>query len=116
MTKIVRAVNSMISHAEKISDVSIFNNEYFFKFDNKYVWGIFEKEEDYILSYYPETGEVDDLGGEWQDIPMVIYNTKDLKTQESLESFGELYLIIKEKLYDVGKALDDIIDMSEHQS
>lgn len=116
MTKIVRAVNSMISHAEKISDVSIFNAEYFFKFDNKYIWGIFEKEEDYILSYYPVTEVVNDLSDNWQDVPMVVYNTKELKTQESLESFRELYLTVKEKLYDVGKTLDDIIDMSEHQT
>lgn len=115
MTKIVRAVNSMVSHAEKISDVSIISDEYIFKFDDKYIWGILEKEGNYILFYYPNTKEINELDDSWQDVPMVAYKTKELKTQESLESFMELYLIVKEKLYDVDRVLDNIIDISEHR-
>ena len=113
MSKIVIAVNSMISHAEKISDVIVNkgNNEFIFKYDDKYVWGITTKNEDYTLCFYPETREVDELWNvtDWDNFPFVMYSANDFKTREALESFGELYLIIKEKLHNVDEVLDDII-------
>ena len=117
MSKIVKAVNSMISNAEKISDVVILkypdNNdyEYVFKYDFKYIWGISNRGEDYSLFFYPEIKEVNKLNPymDWNSVEYITYNTKDLKTRETLESFAELYLIIKEKLHNVDGVLDDII-------
>lgn len=117
MSKIVLAVNSMISNAEKISDINrdLTESEYLFKYDNKYVWGISENKEKYSLYFYPETKEVNELKSviDWDEVPLVIYTTEDLKTREALESFRDLYLIIKQKQYDVDRVLDDIIDNME---
>ena len=112
MSKIVLAVNSMISNAEKITDVSQYESEYFFKYDTKYICGILKKNETYSLFFYPETKEINELRGvvDWDQVPLVVYNTGELKTREALESFNELYLIVKEKLYDVNELLDSIID------
>ena len=113
MSKIVIAVNSMISHAEKISDVIVNkeDNEFIFKYDDKYVWGITTEDEDYRLCFYPETREVDELRDftDWNKFPLVAYYSTDFKTREALESFGELYLIMKEKLHNVDEVLEDII-------
>lgn len=113
MSKIVIAVNSMITHADKISDVvqNKYDGELFFKYNHKYVWGIKEEKGNYFLYFYPETEEVDELNDEidWDNYPYVIYKTHDLKTREASESFGELYLIIKERIHNVDKVLDDII-------
>ena len=113
MSKIVLAVNSMISNEEKISDVAkdVMGSEYLFKYDNKYIWGISENNGLYSLFFYPETKEADELIGviDWDSVPMVVYKTEELKTREALESFGELYLIVKEKLHNVERVLDDII-------
>ena len=114
MSKIVLAVNSMISNAEKISDINrdLMDSEYLFKYDNKYVWGISENNDNYSLYFYPETKEVNELKGvvDWAKFPMVVYTTEDLKTREAFESFRNLYLILEEKLYDVDLVLNDIID------
>ena len=116
MSKIVQAVNSMISSVEKISDVSKSGSEYFFKYNNKYIWGIYEKEEEYVLSFYPETENIEDLLYEanWENISAVIYSTYELKTKEAFESFQELYLKVKEKLFAVDIVLNDIIGTFEH--
>lgn len=111
MSKIVLAVNSMISNAEKITDVSQYESEYFFKYDTKYIWGILKKNEMYSLFFYPETKEINELYGvvNWDQVPLVAYNTGELKTREALESFKELYLIVKEKIHNMEGVLDDII-------
>ncbi|MCK4798267.1 MAG: hypothetical protein KAT05_12875 [Spirochaetes bacterium] len=113
MSKIVLAVNSMISNADKISDVSmnIENMEYFFKYDNKYVWGIILYENNYTLYFYPkikDTRELDNMY-EWDKVDFITYKTEELKTREAIESFSELYLIIKEKHLNVDSVLNDII-------
>ena len=113
MSKIVVAVNSMISNSDKISSVTELNNEYLFIYANRYAWGILERDGNYFLYFYPGIKNMEELRSMANmavgDIGIVVYKTEDLKTRETLESFGELYLIVKEKLYGVDKALDDII-------
>ena len=113
MSKIVLAVNSMISNADKISNVTqdAMETEYLFEYDNKYIWGILESNGQYSLYFYPNAKEVNELTDiiDWESVPMVTYNTTELKTREALDSFIELYLIVKEKLHDVEEVLDDII-------
>ena len=41
MNKIILAINSMIQNSDKISNVSVFNDEYFFNYKG-YTWGILE--------------------------------------------------------------------------
>lgn len=114
MSKIVLAINSMISNEEKISDIhrDLMDSEILFKYTNKYVWGISKNEENYSLYFYPESKDVNELKGvvDWSNVPMVVYKTEDLKTREALESFKELYLIVQGKLHNVDRVLDDIIE------
>lgn len=112
MNKIILAINSMIQNSDKISNVSVLNNEYFFQYKG-YIWGIFKLTENYILTYYPESRTVTNLINVIEfldDIDRISYNSDAFKNQEDIESFRDLYLIIKEKLYGLDNVLDDIIE------
>ena len=112
MNKIILAINSMIQNLDKISNVSVLNNEYFFQYKG-YIWGIFESTENYILTYYPGSTTVTNLINVIEfsdDIDSISYNSDAFKNQEDIESFRDLYLIIKEKVYGLDKVLDDIIE------
>ncbi len=111
MSRIVVAVNSMITNAQKLSNIKRKDSEYYFLYDNKYKWSISESDEKYHLFFYPGDQTIDELvkTTSWSSVTFVSYSSDELKTREALESFRELYLIIKEKLYGVDKALDDII-------
>lgn len=124
MSKIIRAINAMVSNSDKITEVYRDKNELFFLYNGKHKWSIFEKqkEEGYILYYYPakiipesieelsrmSPAEVSKLEGKY-----VAYETDEFKTREAKESFGELFLIIKEKLLGIDKVLAEIIDDDE---
>jgi hypothetical protein len=114
MSKIVRAVNVMISNSNGITTVISKQGEYFFLYDDKYKWSIrYNVAEDaYYLYYYPGEQSLQALASfeEWQTFDeFVTYSTKDLKTKEAYDSFSELYTLVKEKRYGIDAALDDII-------
>jgi len=114
MSKIIKALNSMVSNPEKITDVIQEDEGYFFLYDKKYVWGIyFDLENDtYEAYFYPgatETvGVVNSIRSEIY-IDYINYESEILGARESHETFSELYRIVKEKLFGVDKVLDDII-------
>jgi hypothetical protein len=122
--KIISAINAMISKPNKIG--KIFGDPenskfYFFVFDGKYVWSIAENKGVYYLCLYPQrkvaTLSAEDyakmlsrMRDEEQNFEdSVCYNTKELKTQEAVESFTELFKLIQERQYGVDAMLDDII-------
>lgn len=112
MNKIILAINSMIQNSDNISNVSVFNNEYFFNYKG-YTWGILELEKVYMLIYYPQYSTVTDLINiiDYDDnIISIDYNSDGFKNQEDIESFRDLYLTVKEKVYGLDKVLDDIIE------
>ncbi len=116
MSKIVRAVNAMISQEQKMSEVTIASGEYFFRYDGKYTWSIKHDENTnvYFIYYYPE-GEapkhlVNVPPDVWDHKPFVLYKTDEIGTQEALQSFRELYSIVKEKLLGIDAVFDDIIE------
>jgi hypothetical protein len=118
MSKIIQAVNSMISNANKITDVlrGQDDGEIFFLYKGKYKWSIKAYDGgDYFLYYYPnpkdalsELASIDEEN--WTNVELTMYSTKDIKTQEAKETFRELFLKAKEKLYGMDKVLDDIIN------
>ena len=63
------------------------------------------------MHYYPDETTIDELvtTSDWNSVNFVTYRTKDLKSREAYETFAELYLLLKEKLYGVDKVLDEII-------
>jgi hypothetical protein len=123
MSKIIQAVNLMISNSENITTIMPVPNsrdEYYFAYRGKKaesVWSI-KKYVDgydvaqYCLKIYPEVHDLDMLAATItsEDLPVVTYTTDELKTREARESFSDLYRLINEKHYSVDETLDDIIE------
>jgi len=114
MTKIVQAVNAMLANSNSISNVQAGRDETFFSYKDKYIWSMAKREDTFWLWYYPESPAIEDLlehseHQDWNDVPMVSYNDAEIGTREAKSSFRELYATLSEKLYDVDKALDEII-------
>lgn len=116
MSKIVQAVNAMISNREQISNVRKKGDEYFFLYKNKYKWSIAYSDErdDYTLYFYPGNQSLDELvsmpNNDWQYFKeFIFYSGQDLGTKEAQNTFKEIYMIVKEKVLGVDKVLDEII-------
>lgn len=113
MSRIVQAINAMIENKEKITSVVKRDNELFFLYKGKYVWGIISND-GHFLYYYP--GATDPLhlanlrDSEWEDVQLVSYSSKSIGTREAAASFAELYGIVAEKAFGIDVVLDDIID------
>lgn len=118
MSKIVKAVNAMVSNPDKITNsIKGYNEtECFFKYDGKHHWSILRtSNDDYILNYYPGHPDLNSLASipdeHWDEhAPIsVVYRTKDLATKEAKDSFRELFSIVNEKLHGMDDVLDEII-------
>jgi len=119
MSKIVAAVNVMISNPSKITNVirGQHENECFFKYDNRHKWSIYRNRNDgYCLNYYSSDSNLEELASipdeAWDhDSPaQVVYTTSELGTKEALATFSELFTIVSEKALGMDKILDDIIN------
>ncbi|RKG30069.1 hypothetical protein [Acinetobacter tianfuensis] len=115
MSKIIQAVNSMISNSKLITNVlASTSKEYFFLYNQKYKWSMRKVNlDEYSLWFYPGTQSLDELVNtldhEWEYVQMIHYSSKDLATKESLDSFKELFTILEEKVFGMDSVLDDII-------
>jgi hypothetical protein len=114
--KIVQVINTMITNANKISDVIKNSDEYYFLYDKKYKWSIAKSgksDEDYFIHLYPTSDiQISELAYDmdWSNFKdFVTYSTEDLKTREATESFRELYQIVSNKVYGIDSIFDDII-------
>lgn len=115
MSKIVQAVNAMISNNHLISDVIRGENEIFFLYKGKYKWSMAYRDDIYYLWYYPGEQSIESLAQEqWQQgMPMVSYKDADIGTKEARASFADLYMVVEEKVYGVDAVLEDIIGDDE---
>lgn len=119
MSKIVQAVNAMISNKDKISQVMKgigTPDEYFFLYKDKHKWSIYytKNNEEYVLCYYPGKQSLEQLAfmedGEWHSFfELIAYGSRDLGTVEAHKSMQELYSIVKGKIFGIDEVLDDII-------
>jgi len=115
MSKVIQAVNAMLSKTELISNVIKSGNEYFFLYKNKYKWSISHDENDdqYFLYFYPGPETFNELvsisGRSWGEVDKIVYPSRDLGGKEAHDTLKELYTNVKEMLYGVDKVLDDII-------
>lgn len=115
MTKIVSAVNAMIRNSKKITEVLVSSNgDIFFEYDGKHKWSIGKRDENVWLWFYPGDISVHQLANyedyEWDGVPMVAYDVSELNTREARESFDELYILAKEKVYGLDDVLNEIIE------
>ena len=117
MSKIVEAVNVMISNQDKLDSVrqGSYHAEVFFRYNKKHKWSILKNESgDFYLHYYPGPHSIEDMASwpdeAWDDFRgMISYNSKDLGTKEAKDSLRELYTVVKEKVYGMDDILADII-------
>jgi hypothetical protein len=118
MSKIVTAVNAMISNSELITNSiqGSMDSECFFKYDKKHLWSIIDSGNgEFSLHYYPGSQNLENLASireeHWheENINSVVYNTKTLGAKEAKDSFKELNTIIKEKVYGMDDILNEII-------
>lgn len=119
MSKIVKAINVMISNPHKITDVVKGENETecFFRYDKKHLWSILKHDDsNYYMAYYPGNQNVEHLASipdeEWEHVPIncVAYTSRELGTKEAKESMAELYNIVNEKVHGMDEVLDEIIN------
>jgi len=122
-SKIVIAVNSMISNDQNITEVEISGrdaNGYAFTYKGEYVWGIYRYEDEngiqqHILHYFPEIDSTDlesvvDMDEDnWDSTKKVTYRTKEIDTTEARSTFSELFVMLSEKAYGIDEVLNDII-------
>lgn len=118
MSKIVQAINVMVSNSQKITDVvkGANDTECFFKYDKKHLWSILKQDEShYYMAYYPGNQNIENLASisdeEWEMLPIdcVTYTSRELGTKEARESMAELFSIVNEKVHGMDEVLDDII-------
>ena len=122
MSKIISAINVMISNAERISHIRPYKHMYFFLYEKKHKWTIFQQhdafhdQDDYILWYLPGDETIEEMisllqSSAWNEYDrLIIYTSQELKTREARESMQELYTVVKEKAYNVDQSLDEIIN------
>lgn len=117
MSKIVQAVNSMISNPNNITKVIQGNGEYFFTYKDQYKWSIRKGDDGHVIWFYPGEQSIEELASlenyQWDEINMVGYRDHEIGTREAKASFAELYTMIKERVFGVNKVLDDIISDSD---
>jgi hypothetical protein len=121
MSKIVQAINTMISNSDKIHEVFRVDNEggnkeiYFLY--NQYQWSMLFDQEDsqYYLYYYKQPlGPSQVRGGvDWKEVDFILYKSSDFVGREAAASFRDLYLLISEKVLGIDKVLDDILSESD---
>lgn len=123
MSKIITAINVMVSNPTLLTDVHLgfHRGEVFFKYSEKHCWSItkIDNGDEYSLSYYPGSPDPETLA----DLPniavglsdqqKVSYNTRELATREARDSFGELFSLVNEKAYGLDKVLEEIISSDE---
>lgn len=117
MSKIIEAINVMVSNQDKI-DAAIqgqYESEIFFRYQKKHKWSILKSENgEYYLHYYPVKTSLEELASwpdeAWHEFGAIVsYNSKDLATKEAKESLRELYSIVTEKVFGMDEVLEDII-------
>lgn len=114
MSKILKAVDSMVNSEELITDVKTLQDTLFFKYNQTYVWSIQKELGDFYLIYYVNHDEVKNVIDAIKYMPndpgaYISYSSKDYKSSENGDNFAELYQIVKEKLYNIDTVLDNII-------
>ncbi|MEJ2076321.1 MAG: hypothetical protein P8X79_23015 [Reinekea sp.] len=119
MSKIVKAINVMVSNPNLVTNVikGANSTECFFLYDRKHSWSILKRHDGhYRLAYYPGKPDLEQLASipdeQWDtfDVTEVTYTSADLATKEATESMSDLYSLVNEKVYGMDDVLDDIID------
>lgn len=119
MSKIVQAINAMISNPKLFNKIIKEGEELFFLYKEKYKWSMRRNDAGaYFLYYYPTQISLEDLARfepyQWENFSeMIIYRDSDIGTKEAKSSFADLYRLLTEKVFGVDEVLEDIISDEE---
>jgi len=119
MNQVIEVINTIIENKINISNVINDNGMIFFLYKEIHIFSLHSKSDTdldaFYFNVYPAK-EFDinrilylkhNVG--LNEVPMVSFDSDDFKTQEALETFRDLYLVLKSKLYDVDKVFADIL-------
>lgn len=115
MSKIIKAINVMVSNEGLITNVrqGDSSNEIFFIYDGKHKWSLVDLPEGkYALHYYPGEESINDLASieDWQHFSkMISYASETLQTREAKQTLNELFTILSEKSHGMDDVLNEII-------
>lgn len=114
MSKIIQAINAMISNPSLISSVQGSDLLIFFLYKEKYKWSIFKSGNGvHTLQFFPGDISIQELVSadeyQWDFIEKVSYNDNEIGTKEAKASFAELYTTVSERRYGLNDVLEDII-------
>lgn len=126
MSRIIRAINTMVSNPAKITHVSAAKglgllmgktpqSEVFFLYDGRHKWSIQQTSEtdDFVLKHFTTSQSIEFLASSVltfsPHVQIISYSAIAFKTREAIESMSELHTIVQEKLLGIGDVLDDII-------
>lgn len=118
MSKVVQAVNAMISNPKLITEVFKNGDEFFFLYKEKYKWSIIKSEDGkYRLFFYPGDDDLSEIANygpyQWESAEMISYTDSDIGTKEARASFSELHTLVKERVYGINEVFEDIISDME---
>ena len=125
MSKIVQAVNIMISNPNKITNIIKRGDIIYFLYLGKQKWSIGKHETsdglvEYIIHYYTGEKNLEQLSTlpyyELANEKYVAYSTEDIKTREAMESFKQLYMILNEMIVGIDDVFKEIVDSNEAES
>jgi len=115
MSKIIKAINVMVSNEELIANVQEgdHSNEIFFTYDDKHKWSLIRMGSDkFALHYYPGKEDINALAeiDDWEGFSnMISYTAEVFPTREAKQTLNELYTILSEKRYGMDDVLNEII-------
>lgn len=113
MSKIVQAVNAMISNPGLIDNVSVgfSSDEFFFMYKGKYKWSMKKLNDIPVLYFYPGEDNIENLLGveNWDNVEFTYYNPLHIGTKEAKSSFLDLYTLLSERASGIDDVLNDII-------
>jgi hypothetical protein len=113
---IILVINTMIQNSDKIGNVFVTPgnpNEFFFVYNLKHVWSILLTgvKDDFLLFYYKGSRPIKELAEDTNRFNNSInYSALDYKTKEAIESFRDLFLLVKSKTYGMDWVFKDILN------
>lgn len=120
MDRIIQVINTIIENKASITGAAKQGVVYYFLYNYKHIFSIHEASKGGVLYFnvYPSPDYSIDkiiairasLDPKMDDIPVITYSSADYKTIEGQESFRELLILIKSKLYDVESVFNDILN------
>jgi len=118
--KLLDVVKKILESSNKISDVAVYEDEFFFKYEKKNYWSVsYRRSADvYTVRFYPNyNGTINNLigvidaGPEPDDLVVLAYRHTDFDSEQMAKQlFRKLYWRLKEMYYNLDQKFDDMLN------